>query len=437
MAIFENFPYSNFHEINLDWMITTMKALKERVDYVTVDVDAFIAQVLAEVSPEKITEIVDQYFADHPEMYQYLNLYVTPQDYGAVADGVTDDTQAVQQALNSGADVYFPKGTYAVTSLLVTSRNNWTLDASNAIIIGTGIGFTWRFRTLHNCKLILNEVESSGGCIVFQGSTSSESIDNVTLEFNKLKPAAAYQGILFSLAGSSTARHIIVKGGLIDGGADGVRFEINTGTATDFTFRDVLIKDVTNCYNMMGSAVTDILESLRIDLTGYDPDECSMFLTRTTGKLKNVWVTCPVEIPDAQMSVGGGSNIRVGFDTGDKYYDDTRGYWSHIDGYCTGLLQGGYEIPANSNLNSPTYCKPGEYWCTSVSGLSNCPTAYIFHMTVRTVIRNWNPDTSSSNYIHREIFDMSSTETMYRQYVSYNGGSWTYGAWKKVVPVNA
>lgn len=32
MGLFENFPYTNFHELNLDWIITRMKALDKKVD---------------------------------------------------------------------------------------------------------------------------------------------------------------------------------------------------------------------------------------------------------------------------------------------------------------------------------------------------------------------------------------------------------------------
>ena len=40
-------------------------------------------------------------------------------DFGAVGDGVTDDTSAIQAAVNSGADwIYFPSGTYLVSSAI-------------------------------------------------------------------------------------------------------------------------------------------------------------------------------------------------------------------------------------------------------------------------------------------------------------------------------
>lgn len=41
--------------------------------------------------------------------------YVTPQMFGAVADGVTDDTEAIRQAINTGVPIYFPEGVYFVT----------------------------------------------------------------------------------------------------------------------------------------------------------------------------------------------------------------------------------------------------------------------------------------------------------------------------------
>jgi len=47
---------------------------------------------------------------------------VSVKDFGAVGDGVTDDTTAIQNAINASQTVYVPTGTYLVTSTL-TSRS--------------------------------------------------------------------------------------------------------------------------------------------------------------------------------------------------------------------------------------------------------------------------------------------------------------------------
>lgn len=55
--------------------------------------------------------------------------------YGAKGDGVTDDTAAIQAALNAGVcHVYFPAGVYVTTAQLTYTGNNLTLEGCNATI---------------------------------------------------------------------------------------------------------------------------------------------------------------------------------------------------------------------------------------------------------------------------------------------------------------
>jgi hypothetical protein len=59
---------------------------------------------------------------------------VSVKDFGAVGDGVTDDTAAIQAALNAGS-IYIPDGTYIVSSVNVTASNRSVLGQSkNAVL---------------------------------------------------------------------------------------------------------------------------------------------------------------------------------------------------------------------------------------------------------------------------------------------------------------
>jgi hypothetical protein len=62
---------------------------------------------------------------------------VSVKDFGAVGDGVTDDTVAIRAAIATKLPVYFPAGTYLVTSQLVLPRGI-TLLGSKARSYGTG-----------------------------------------------------------------------------------------------------------------------------------------------------------------------------------------------------------------------------------------------------------------------------------------------------------
>lgn len=143
MGIFRQFPYSNFHEINLDWIIRQVKEVKETLDNFIID------------TTNIIVDTVNQWLVDHPEAtttvqdgsltaakftetlkIQTIKDYVTPQMYGAKADGVTDDTSAIQLAIdnNQGGTVVFPHGEYRISAPLKTYRSK---DRFTNLILAT------------------------------------------------------------------------------------------------------------------------------------------------------------------------------------------------------------------------------------------------------------------------------------------------------------
>src|SRR5574342_122199 len=57
--------------------------------------------------------------------------FINVKDYGAIGDGITDDTTAIQSALNTGLVIFFPKGIYKITSTL-------NILLSGTRVIGSG-----------------------------------------------------------------------------------------------------------------------------------------------------------------------------------------------------------------------------------------------------------------------------------------------------------
>jgi parallel beta-helix repeat protein len=82
-----------------------------------------------------------------------INGMVNVKDFGAVGDGVADDTAAIQAALNTGSKlVYFPAGTYLATSVSLPSN-----------IILSGCGYASVLQTSTNAFFVNAESQNNIG----------------------------------------------------------------------------------------------------------------------------------------------------------------------------------------------------------------------------------------------------------------------------------
>lgn len=99
-----NFPYTDFHRLNLDWIISKIEQI-ERGDYT-------------------------------PENFKIANVL----DYGAIGNGIEDDTNAISDAVNSGLPVYFPIGTYAISSPITPATEGQMFFGAgwNSVIVYSG-----------------------------------------------------------------------------------------------------------------------------------------------------------------------------------------------------------------------------------------------------------------------------------------------------------
>jgi Pectate lyase superfamily protein len=73
---------------------------------------------------------------------------VSVRDFGAIGDGVADDTAAIQAALSVGGNIYIPDGTYIVTPLQMVSDTTLTFSSEAVLQAKTGYGASDRLLNL-------------------------------------------------------------------------------------------------------------------------------------------------------------------------------------------------------------------------------------------------------------------------------------------------
>ena len=93
-----------------------------------------------------------------------LTPFANVRSYGAVGDGVADDTAAIQNAVNANDAVYFPAGTYKVSSA-VSLKTNSTMfgEGASSVILYTGTA-------------------ASQGAFYVNSGSASAYVDNVTIQ---------------------------------------------------------------------------------------------------------------------------------------------------------------------------------------------------------------------------------------------------------------
>ena len=109
---------------------------------------------------------------------------VSVKDFGAVGDGVTDDTAAIQAAFDSGAAyISFPKGTYIISDA-IEPNSNTVIDARGAHIKFTGgnaVGHVCLIRSRENIEIFGGTWDSN-----FQGNDNTFAIGAISADQTQL-----------------------------------------------------------------------------------------------------------------------------------------------------------------------------------------------------------------------------------------------------------
>ena len=126
------------------------------------------------------------YLLDYSQNFLTYGSFTNVKQFGAQGNGTTDDTAAIQSALNSGGTIYFPPGTYLITS---------GLTATNVNIVGAGANVS-----------VINANITSGTALTLS-STTYQTLQNIGLQGTNttLDSSNTSIGLLIQGSGNGTA----------------------------------------------------------------------------------------------------------------------------------------------------------------------------------------------------------------------------------------
>lgn len=140
---------------------------------------------------------------------------VNVKDYGAVGDGTTDDTAAIQAAINAaqqanGGTVYLPSGTYAITGLTLPALVDLIGESHISTFLlftatsGDALVVNGNFSRLANFDVQTKTAPSSGAAIRLKNSFSVD-LDHIFLQ-------NVYDGVVFDQSTACTLRNFNIYG---------------------------------------------------------------------------------------------------------------------------------------------------------------------------------------------------------------------------------
>jgi len=200
--------------------------------------------------------------------------WLSVKDYGAVGDGVTDDTASIQAAINDAATaggnvVFFPPGTYAVTQLTLNNQSNVQLRGAGA---GSVIKWVW------------NAATAAGSMITLSGGTQRVKIESLRLDGSGLTNPDAGRGNHLIAIGTGAGAVVETQinncqlGNMIASSGDGVHI---LGTAGNIVSR-VWVSDcvLTSC-SRFGVGVEQGAEYLWVQSNYFTGNETDVAIVAT------------------------------------------------------------------------------------------------------------------------------------------------------------
>jgi hypothetical protein len=278
---------------------------------------------------------------------------VSVKDFGATGNGSTDDTVAIQNAINTNKHVYFPTGTYRITNSLNigTQGQMFTGDGQRRSAIYVDGSFNM----------------SATGVIVF-GDTDIE-LHNLWIKF--YQPDTNNRGSLISYPVAIYAYNragFKINSCSITNATNGINMTGNCGQAQ--------IEDLAMSAYYTGISIDGSLDTIRVnkyhfwnfEMTG---NQASIFYTSPTrgfdvGRVDGLFIQQYLNISNLGMNMYQGASgppwvyvTDSGFDTFNGIYQ-LAGSLQVVNSYITNAASGGYSaiyVNANNQFTQFTNCE--------------------------------------------------------------------------------
>lgn len=231
MGLFNQFPFTNFHEMNLDWIINTITEIKSEIGNIPKEIDEYLKSEEFQI---KLQTWVNEYLMKSGSPVP-LKLF------GAKGDGTTDDSAAFEIA-------------YKLATKMVNfnTSNAWQNHTNGALYLGSG-----RFKITSDNPLAIKRTDSTTGGSVWgvriygDGPFASQLFYSPVSSKSELhyfyKQTELYAGMI-----GTSFENI---GLLIDENTDGNFFDVNSvanNTTQGWYF--------TNC-NLIGNRTATVLKT--------------------------------------------------------------------------------------------------------------------------------------------------------------------------------
>lgn len=182
--------------------------------------------------------------------------YITPQQFGAKGNGVTDDTDAIQAALNTDGSVYFSRGEYVISRpIVITNKAHWSMNARDAVFRYSGEGYAIRILNARQCKIEVGYISApNGGGIEFYSDSINSWSQYVTLFFDMI--TAKTDCIHVETRADGWANENRVHGGQFGAGENGVNIiPHGINGLSGWKFYDCGIEGVSNGFRLDASDI--------------------------------------------------------------------------------------------------------------------------------------------------------------------------------------